>query len=111
MFGNKTQKYAKMCNPSGIKKLSELMNNKNDKVKLEIIEALGTVSNNESSSLLCSYIRYENPEIRTAVAKSLAKTGNSQSETHVRQQIASESDEKIKAELQSALDAIKARRK
>lgn len=110
MFGNKTDKYAKMCNPAGINKLSELMQSKKDKVKLEIIEALGTVSNNESSALLCSNIRNENPEIRAAVAKSLAKTGNIQSETHIRQQIASEKDEKVKAELEAALEAVRKRK-
>ena len=111
MFGNSTQKYAKMCNPGGIKKLSEMMQTKNDKVKLDIIDALGTVSNNESSALLCSYIRYDSSEIRAAVAKSLAKTGNSQSETHVRQQIAIEPDEKVKALLEDALNAIRAQKR
>jgi phosphotransferase system IIB component len=59
---------------------------------------------------LCSNIRNENPEIRAAVAKSLAKTGNIQSENAYQAAIASEKDEKVKAELEAALEAVRKRK-
>ncbi len=44
------------------------------------------------------------------MAKSLAKTGNIQSENAYQAAIASEKDEKVKAELEAALEAVRKRK-
>lgn len=106
----KTEKIADFVAKKKVGKLTKLALDKDEEVAVAALEGLGEVGGEEADEFLQNLIRDPSPAIRLGVAKAFQKTGNDHVSEALRHQMLVETDPKLKAEFEKAMDFCRDRR-
>lgn len=106
LFGSKESKIEKAVAKKNGDALVKMLNDKDIKVIMQVIEAMGKVGGDACYNALISLLRSPSSDVRVAATSALGVSGDPKAQAHIDHQIARETDEKVKAAMREALSKV-----
>lgn len=105
-FDDKTTQIKKLAKKRNSEKLVGFLGDSKTEIRIQAIDALGTIGDDRSVNALIGCLRDPDSSIRTAVIKVIGSMKNQTLKSHLQHTILTEKDETIKAALQAAIASI-----
>lgn len=106
MFGDKLKKVEKLAAKKKSDALAGMTNDKDAKVRLAAIAALGSCADDAAYNALIPLVHNDDAAVRTAAIKALGQLGRPAARTHIEHQMAVEKNPDVLAAMQTTLSHI-----
>ena len=106
MFGNKMDKIAKLADKNDAVKLLGMLNDKDEKVVLAAIDALGRCNGDDAFNALVPLVHNDNADVRTHAVLALGKMGLPKARTFLLHQLEAEKSPEVREAMDTALKEL-----
>ncbi|MGI6671616.1 MAG: HEAT repeat domain-containing protein [Christensenellales bacterium] len=106
MFGSKASKIEKYVAKNKPQKIIPLLNNKDESVVLQAIEALGRCRDEDAFNVLVPLVHNGNEKVRHAAVLALGNTGRGKARVHLEHQRQIETSDAVKEAITQALTNV-----
>ena len=106
MFGNKMDKIAKLADKNDALKLLGMLNDKDEKVVLAAIDALGRCNGDDAFNALVPLVHNDNADVRTHAVLALGKMGLPKARTFLLHQLEAEKSHEVREAMDTALKEL-----
>ena len=106
MFGNKMDKIAKLADKNDALKLLGMLNDKDEKVVLAAIDALGRCNGDDAFNALVPLVHNASPDVRTHAVLALGKMGLPKARTFLLHQLEAEKSPEVHEAMDTALKEL-----